>query len=155
VTDEMFELADNSKFEAVAAYREKRYQESIDLFTKAITNNPKSGILYASRAQALLDLKKPNAAIRDTDVAIRIAPDSAKGYKVSARAHRSVGHYEQALKNIQLGQKLDWDENSHKFEAELKPRVDRLVAKRKRQQERESKKTSKTSFFCKTNRNSN
>ncbi len=35
-------------------------------------------MLYASRAQTLLDSKKPNAAIRDCDAAIKINPDTAK-----------------------------------------------------------------------------
>lgn len=143
VTDEMFEIANNAKMEAMEAFREKRYPESIELFTKAIKNNPKSGILYASRAQALLDMKKPNAAITDTTVAIRINPDSAKPYKVRARAHRALGHYEQALRDIQLGQKLDWDEASHKLENEWKPRIEKIMAKKKRQQEREEAKRKK------------
>jgi len=135
VTDEMVELANQTKGEAMSALREKRYQDSIGLFTKAIKNNPASGILYASRGQALLEMKKPNAAIRDCDVAIKIAPDSAKPYKVRGRARRALGNYEEALKDIQLGQKLDWDDGTHKFESELKLRVDSIVAKRKKKEE--------------------
>jgi len=82
-------------------------------------------------------MKKPNAAIADTNIAIKINADSAKPYKVRARAHRALGHYEQALRDIQLGQKLDWDEASNKLENEWKPRIEKLLAKKKRQQERE------------------
>jgi len=132
VSDEMFEIANNKKTEGMMAHREGKFQEAIALYTEAIKNNPHSGILYASRGQVLLDNKKPNAAIRDCDIATRIAPDSAKGYKVRGKARRFLGLYEQALKDIQTGQKLDWDENSHKLESELKPRVDIIIANKKK-----------------------
>jgi len=94
-----------------------------------------------------MDMKKPNAGIRDCDTAIRINPDSAKGYKVRGRAHRVLGHYEEAAKDIQRGQKLDWDENTHKLEAELKPRVEKILArklkKERDQREREQKEREK------------
>jgi hypothetical protein len=43
-----------------------------------------------------------------------------------------LGQYEAALKEIQLGQQLDWDESTHKFEQPLKERVEKIVAKRKK-----------------------
>jgi suppressor of tumorigenicity protein 13 len=46
----------------------------IALFTKAIKLNPRNSILAASRAACFLAMKKPNAAIRDCDVAIRLNP---------------------------------------------------------------------------------
>jgi suppressor of tumorigenicity protein 13 len=115
----MMDQANSLKMEAMQAQREGRlagtvpiyfisnaYAESVELLTKAIKSNPKSGILYGSRGQVLLEMKKPNAAIRDCDIAISKNPDSAKPYKVRAKAHRVLGHYEQALKDIQLGQKV-------------------------------------------------
>jgi len=140
VTDEMFEIANNKKMEGMTAAREKRYDDAVKLFTEAIKNNP-SGILYASRAQALLDMKKPIAAIRDCDFATKIAPDSAKAYKVRARARRAIGQYEQAMKDIQTGQKLDFDDSSHKFEHDLKPRVDIIVGNRRRREDVERKRS--------------
>lgn len=139
VTDEMMDIANDVKIEAMNAFREKKYQESLDLYTKAIKNNPHSGILYASRAQVLLDMKKPISCIRDCDQAIKIAPDSAKGYKVRGKAKRLIGQYEAALKDIQTGQKLDWDESSNKLETELKPRIDIIIGNKKRKDEVEKK----------------
>jgi len=139
VSDEMFETANNKKMEGMEALREKKFQDSINAFTEAIKNNPHSGILYASRAQALLEDKKPNAAIRDTEIAIRIAPDSAKGYKIRGRARRVLGQYENALRDIQKGQQLDWDESTNKLEAELKPRVEIIHINKKRKEEVEKK----------------
>jgi len=41
--------------------------------------NPHSALVVAKRANALLKLKRPNAAIRDCNFAIKMNPDSAKG----------------------------------------------------------------------------
>jgi len=133
ITDDMIDSANSLKGEAMQAQREGKLQESVDLLTKAIKANPRSGILYASRGQVLLDMKKPNAAIRDCDVAISKSPDSAKPYKVRAKAHRALGHYEQALKDIHTGQKLDWDETSNKVEHEIKEFVDKINANKKKE----------------------
>jgi len=112
--------------------------------TEAINLNPRGGLLYATRAQLLLNMKKPNAAIRDCDVAIKINPDSAKAYKVRGKAHRRLGHYEQALKDIQVGQKLDFDPESVELEKFLSPRVEKIVAKRKTREEKERKERAKS-----------
>jgi len=142
VTDEQFEEATSIKIQAMEAQREAKFDEALSLFTKAIVTNPHAGILYASRAQLLLEMKKPNAAIRDCNTAIKIAPDSAKGYKIRGRANRLLGNYEAALRDYQQGQKLDFDDNTKKLEAEIKPRADKIIAKRARleRQEREKEK---------------
>jgi len=139
IADEDFAKSSQLKNQGLEKHREKKFQESIDLLTQAIKLNPNSGINYASRAQVLLDMKKPNAAIRDCDTAIKIAPDSAKPHKVRGRALRAIGQYEDALKSTQLGQKMDWDENTHKFENELKQRVDKVVARKKKREEARKK----------------
>jgi len=90
VTEEMMDNANVMKSEAMQAQRDGNLQGAVEKFTQAIKTNPRSGILYGTRAQALLDLKKPNAAIRDCDIAISKNPDSAKAYKVRAKAHRAL-----------------------------------------------------------------
>jgi len=140
VTEEMMDAANSLKSEAMQAQREGDLQKAVELFTKAIKSNPRSGILYGSRASALLELKKPVAAIRDCDIAITKNPDSAKSYKVRARAHRALGNYEQAMKDVQLGQKLDWDESSHKFEHDVKEFADKAIANRKKREAKQHNK---------------
>ncbi|CAH2046884.1 unnamed protein product [Thlaspi arvense] len=51
--------------EALEAISEGKFDEAIDHLTKAIMLNPTSAILYATR------VKKPNAAIRDANVALQ------------------------------------------------------------------------------------
>ena len=70
-----------------------------------------------------IKLKKPNAAIRDCDEAIRINPDSAQGYKWRGRAHLLLGHWEEAAKDLQTACKLDYDEDADEWLREIKPKV--------------------------------
>ena len=70
-----------------------------------------------------IKLKKPNAAIRDCDEAVRINPDSAQGYKWRGRAHLLLGHWEEAAKDLQTACKLDYDEDADEWLREIKPKV--------------------------------
>eukprot|EP01118_Nematostelium_gracile_P006905 TRINITY_DN2231_c0_g1_i1.p1 TRINITY_DN2231_c0_g1~~TRINITY_DN2231_c0_g1_i1.p1 ORF type:complete len:319 (+),score=133.34 TRINITY_DN2231_c0_g1_i1:57-959(+) len=142
VSDEDRDEAQSIKNEAMDAQREGKLEDALNLFTKAIQKNPKSGLFYAFRAQVLLELKRPNAAIRDCDAAIKINPDSAKPYKIRGRANRVLGNYEVALRDVQQGQKLDFDETTQKLEAELKPRAEVFIQK-KLEAEREAREKEK------------
>lgn len=50
--------------------------------------------------------------IRDCDHAIKLNPDSAKAFKVRGKAFRALGKYEEALKDLGTGQRIDFDEGS-------------------------------------------
>ena len=89
--------------------------ESVELFTKAILQQPFSSTLYSGRAYSVLQLKKPNAAIRDCEIALKLNPedvlvkkevflcvDGGKAYKVRAFARRGLGMYEDALEDIEF-----------------------------------------------------
>ena len=78
---------------------------------------------YAHTHSVFIKLKKPNAAIRDCDEAIRINPDSAQGYKWRGRAHLLLGHWEEAAKDLQTACKLDYDEDADEWLREIKPKV--------------------------------
>lgn len=137
VSDDDMSRANDLKNEALAAQRDANYEEAIRLFTEAVKANPHSGIIYASRAACYLQMKKPNAAIRDTEVAIKANPDSAKPYKVRGKAYRHLGKYEEALKDLQLGNKLDWDESSYELQKFVQARVTKRNEIRKKKEERE------------------
>ncbi|GAB2292630.1 hypothetical protein Dimus_026867, partial [Dionaea muscipula] len=115
------------KSEAILALTEGKLDEAIDHLTRAIMLNPHSAILYATRANVFLKLKKPNAAIRDANAAIQINSDSAKGYKVRGIARALLGQWEAAANDLHVASKLDFDEeigvalkkvepNAHKIE---------------------------------------
>ena len=70
-----------------------------------------------------MKLKKPNAAIRDCDEAVRINPDSAQGYKWRGRAHQLLGNWEKAVKDLQTSCKIDFDEDTNEWIKEIKSKV--------------------------------
>jgi len=94
--------------------------------------NPHSAILYASRGEVLLVLKKPHAAIRDAEKCLSMNPDSAKAYKVRGTARRYLGVYEDGYKDMVQGNKLDWDETTDALIKSIKSRVDKIVEAKKK-----------------------
>ncbi|KAJ7975261.1 TPR repeat-containing thioredoxin TDX [Quillaja saponaria] len=152
VTEDNLNAAQNAKSKAMDAIAEGKLDEAVDYLTEAIMLNPNSAILYASRAGAFVKLKKPNAAICDAEAALKINPDSAKGYKMRGMGRAMLGLWEEAANDLHVASKLDYDEeidlmlkkvepNAHKIE-EHRRKYERLnkqnelkKAERKRQQE--------------------
>lgn len=112
ITEDMMDQANEKKGAAIEALNDGELQKAIDLFTDAIKLNPRLAILYAKRASVFAKLQKPNAAIRDCDRAIEINPDSAQPYKWRGKAHRLLGHWEEAAHDLALACKLDYDEDA-------------------------------------------
>ncbi|CAL9044709.1 unnamed protein product [Musa banksii] len=140
VTDENREASQEAKGRAMEAISEGRFEEAIKHLTDAILLNPKSAIMYATRASVYIRMKKPNAAIRDATAALEINPDSAKGYKSRGIALAMLGKWEEAAKDLHVASKLDYDEeissvlkrvepNAHKIE-EHRRKYDRLRKER-------------------------
>lgn len=140
VTDEMMEQANEKKIEAINALGEGDLQKALDLFTEAIKLNPCLAILYAKRASVFIQMQKPNAAIRDCDRAISINPDSAQPYKWRGKAHRLLGHWEEAAKDLATACKLDYDEDASAMLKEVQPKASKIVEhRRKYERKREEK----------------
>eukprot|EP00252_Welwitschia_mirabilis_P020384 TRINITY_DN4998_c0_g1_i1.p1 TRINITY_DN4998_c0_g1~~TRINITY_DN4998_c0_g1_i1.p1 ORF type:complete len:384 (-),score=116.97 TRINITY_DN4998_c0_g1_i1:225-1376(-) len=150
VTEEKRDEAQMAKGKAMEALAEGNLDEALKHLTEAVLCNPTSAILYASRASIYVKMKKPNAAIRDADAALKINPDSAKGYKARGMARAMLGHWEDAAKDLRLASRLDYDEeiaavlkkvepNAHKLE-EHKRKYERLRKERdamKKERERQ------------------
>lgn len=117
---------------AIDALNDGELQKAIDLFTDAIKLNPRLAILYAKRASVFIKLQKPNAAIRDCDRAIEINPDSAQPYKWRGKAHRLLGHWEEAAHDLALACKLDYDEDASAMLKEVQPRAQKIAEHRRK-----------------------
>lgn len=140
VTEEMMEQANEKKVDAINALGEGDLQKALDLFTEAIKLNPRLAILYAKRASVHIQMLKPNAAIRDCDRAIRINPDSAQPYKWRGKAHRLLGHWEEAAKDLATACKLDYDEAASALLKEVQPKANKIIEhRRKYERKREEK----------------
>ncbi|KAL0588697.1 Hsc70-interacting protein [Plecturocebus cupreus] len=132
ITEEMTDQANDKKVAAIEALNDDELWKAIDLFTDAIKLNPRLAILCAKRANIFVKLQKPNAAIQDCDRAIEINPDSAQPYKWRGKAHRLLGHWEEAAHDLSLACKLDYDEDVSAMLKEVQPRAQKIAEHRRK-----------------------
>uniref|UniRef100_A0A8C1R2B2 ST13 Hsp70 interacting protein n=1 Tax=Cyprinus carpio TaxID=7962 RepID=A0A8C1R2B2_CYPCA len=132
VTDEMMDQANEKKVEAIGVLGDGDLQKALELFTEAIKLNPKLAILYAKRASVFVKMQKPNAAIRDCDRAISINPDSAQPYKWRGKAHRLLGHWEEAARDLVMACKLDYDDEASAMLKEVQPKANKIIEHRRK-----------------------
>ncbi|KAF7661129.1 hypothetical protein LDENG_00268100 [Lucifuga dentata] len=140
VTEEMMDQANEKKMEAINALGEGDLQKALDLFTEAIKLNPCVAIMYAKRASVFIQMQKPNAAIRDCNRAISINPDSAQPYKWRGKAHRLLGHWEEAARDLATACKLDYDEDASTMLKEVQPKANKIVEHRRKYQRKKEEK---------------
>lgn len=144
VTDENRDAAQMSKAKALDAISEGKLNEAINHLTEAILLNPNSAILYATRANVFIKLKKPNAAIRDADAALKANPDSAKGYKVRGMARAMLGLWKEAASDLRVASMIDFDEEIAEILKKVEPNAHKIEEHcRKYQRLREEKKLRK------------
>ncbi|KAK4479397.1 hypothetical protein RD792_014910 [Penstemon davidsonii] len=132
VTEENQEAAQVSKSKAMEAISEGKLDEAIDYLTEAIILNPKSAILYANRASIFVKLKKPNAAIRDAGAALKINPDSARGYKARGMARAMLGLWEEAARDLHVASTLDFDEEIGVMLKKVEPNAKKIEEHRRK-----------------------
>ncbi|MED6156043.1 hypothetical protein PIB30_010964 [Stylosanthes scabra] len=122
-----------------------KLDQAVDQLTEAILLNPHSAIHYATRASVLLKLKKPNAAIRDADTALKINQDSAKGYKVRGMARAMLGLWEEAASDLHVASELDYDEDIGMALKKVEPNARKIQDHRRKyerlQKHKEEKRT--------------
>jgi suppressor of tumorigenicity protein 13 len=126
VTDESIEKANECRDLANAAFSESDFEKAFKHYTQAIELNPGSSILHARRANVLLHLCKPLAAIRDCNKAIELNPDSAQGYKFRGRANRLLGNWLAAHSDLSTACKLDYDDTANEWLKEVLPNAKKL-----------------------------
>ena len=98
-----------AKSKASNAFNTGDYAVALDEYTKAILIAP-SPLTYAKRAEVLIKLRRPNAAIRDCDAALKMNPDSAKAMKIRGAACRYLGRWNDANRDLSAGLNADFDE---------------------------------------------
>ncbi|PKU68669.1 TPR repeat-containing thioredoxin TDX [Dendrobium catenatum] len=117
VTEENRDAAQMSKAKAVDAISEGKFEDAIDYITEAITLNPTSAILYATRA---------------------------KGYKSRGMAKALLGKWEEAAFDLHTASKLDHDEEIHSVLKMVEPNLQKIEEHHKKyerlKKEREQRK---------------
>ncbi|XP_075544388.1 putative protein FAM10A4 [Dermacentor variabilis] len=132
LTEERMEQSSEKRGQAMEAQSEGKLDESLKLWTEAIELNPSSAVLFAKRANVLLKLEKPNAAIRDANKALELNPDQALGYKIRGRAHRLLGHWEEAAKDLATACRLDYTDEANEWLKEVTPNAKKLQEHRRK-----------------------
>mmetsp|Transcript_48347 Transcript_48347/g.87399 ORF Transcript_48347/g.87399 Transcript_48347/m.87399 type:complete len:883 (-) Transcript_48347:236-2884(-) len=98
--------------EQAAEYLESGEREqALDSLTQAITMGCASAMMYSKRAQILLQLGRPGAAIHDCTAALEINPNSAKAFKIRGRAHTKREGWIEAQSDFREALKIDYDED--------------------------------------------
>lgn len=113
--------------------------DAVNFYTEAILLNP-TALFYAKRGQAFLKLKKPNAAIRDCDRALKLNPDSATACKFRGRAHRLLGNWEEAAKDLRQACKLDYDDEADEWLKEVTPNAKKIEQHKIKQERKKAEK---------------
>mmetsp|Transcript_22108 Transcript_22108/g.38995 ORF Transcript_22108/g.38995 Transcript_22108/m.38995 type:complete len:974 (+) Transcript_22108:63-2984(+) len=123
LTEEEAEYQSELKQEAAEALEDGKRDEALKKLNEAIEMGCANALLYARRAQVLMDLGRPRAAINDCTAALKINPDAARAIKIRARAHKKLEQWEEAQADYQAALKLDFDDVLDEEYKEVKSKV--------------------------------
>eukprot|EP00764_Aduncisulcus_paluster_P012658 gnl/Carplike_NY0171/573_a781_3384.p1 GENE.gnl/Carplike_NY0171/573_a781_3384~~gnl/Carplike_NY0171/573_a781_3384.p1 ORF type:complete len:241 (-),score=95.29 gnl/Carplike_NY0171/573_a781_3384:85-807(-) len=84
------------KARAIALYKEKKYDESIEVFNEAIALAPEDSKLYANRCAVFTAAARFDEAVSDADKVIELEPDWVRGYSRKGNALLRSGKLEEA-----------------------------------------------------------
>ena len=94
------------KAEANEFFKQEKFQQAVDLYTKALELNPKTAVCYANRSAANLRLEKFGCALADASKAVEHNKNYLKAYYRRAAAHMALGNYKIALEDYERVYKL-------------------------------------------------
>lgn len=118
VTDETEARQRLVKQAAAEAHSHGDFHLALKLVTEAIALGQASALMYSRRANILLKLERPRAAIRDCNSALRV-DESATALKTRGRAYASLEMWSEAAADLQDGLRLDMDEIARAELAEI------------------------------------
>ncbi|CAE7204202.1 unnamed protein product [Rhizoctonia solani] len=93
-------------FEAgVVAFKDKRYEEAVGLFTQSIDIDGTHPQVFDSRAAAYEQLKRYREALNDTRKCIGLQPERYQSYFRTARIFLSMAKYDRCLQMVEAARK--------------------------------------------------
>jgi len=123
------------KNEAVCASEDGDLKQSLQRYNQIFSGGGATALMLAKRAELLLKLSRPCAAIRDCTAAIEINPDLGKAHRVRGITNRKLGRWVEAHEDLTEAQRLDYDEGTAAvflFVKEKAARAKRSAPKRQR-----------------------
>merc|ERR1712187_979514 len=121
-------MGNKLKGEAADALEDGKLDLALEKLTEAVKVGCASAMLLSRRAQVLLQLDRPRAAARDCTAALEVNPDSAKAFKIRARANLKFENWEEAHSDFQTALKIDYDEQTYEDSLEVAAKVKDLNA---------------------------
>jgi len=82
---------------------------AVEMYTKALELGTVSAMTLASRAECLLKLRRPKAALADCNAALEICHDSAKALRCRGTVYRHLGKWEEANLDMSEAQRIDFN----------------------------------------------
>ncbi|CAE6446044.1 unnamed protein product [Rhizoctonia solani] len=95
--------ANTLKDQGNKAFAAKRYDEAIDLFTKAIALDPSNHVLFSNRSAAKAGKKLWLEALEDAEQCIKVNPTWSKGYARKGAALHGAQRWEEAIAAYEEG----------------------------------------------------
>jgi tetratricopeptide (TPR) repeat protein len=93
--------------EGVAAYVKNDFQDSFDLFSRAIQYDPTPALFYVCRGAASLKLQKAREAIEDFNRAIKLDPLNARADHLRGIAYEKIGALARAFRDFDRSLEID------------------------------------------------
>ncbi|KAJ8703042.1 Small glutamine-rich tetratricopeptide repeat-containing protein 2 [Pleurotus ostreatus] len=99
--------AEKFKQEGNSLMSSKKYDEAIDLYTKAVNLDPTNPVYYSNRAAAHSSKGDHLSAVGDAEKAIEVDPKFTKAYHRLGHAQYSLADYKAAASAFERGLELD------------------------------------------------
>lgn len=101
------QLAAEFKNKGNEAFKAGRYQEAIDLFSKAIEHNPNDHVFYSNRSGSYLNNGQYDQALQDAETCIKMNPAWPRGYQRKGSALFYMDRIDDAINTYKEGLKVD------------------------------------------------
>lgn len=112
VSEEDKKEAETYKVEGNRAMGQRKFQDAVEQYTKAIEKNPNNEIYWSNRSAAYSSLRECNKAVDDAKKALEINKSYPKAYSRLGLALYSLGDAQGAMKAYEDGIKAEGDNPS-------------------------------------------
>ena len=120
---------------ASSAAQQAEPSKALDLYTEALQAEAATACLSATtlakRAEVLLKLERPAAAINDCDAALKLNPDSCRALKTRGKVRAALGEFVEANLDLSKAQSIDFDPDLASLCAEVKAQAAETSAKQR------------------------
>jgi len=111
--------AERLKTEGNNLMRAEKFQEALEMYTKAIDLDGANPVFYCNRAASHSKMNNHHFAIEDCQRAIDMDPSYSKAYGRMGLAHSSLEKHKEAVENFKKALELEPDNDSYKSNLQI------------------------------------